>query len=505
MRWILVSHDPFLTDLLRNQRGFRRRRGQNARRVTVVAFLLTAGLVYWWMSQPSEEAREQLHAQNVSRGIDAAKAGVLASVDASLIPIEVTTPDESTTAAGAEKEVEELKVWTEGQAIEFEDKLEKNESVFAALQKRGLGNRNIHVVVSATGEKFNFRHSRPGDSWSASVDAKGNILRFRYQTSPEDIWETRLQADGTHICEKVEVPLEIKQTVVAGVVTTSLWQSMENAGLSAPVVGKFIDVFSHEVDFGAETRPGDRFALVFEKIYLDGEMLRDGRVLAARYITPSKEVSAYWYETTDDDQGYFNGKGKSLQRQFLKSPLSNVRITSVFGKRFHPVLKRWKMHNGVDYGAPTGTPVMAVADGTVVFSGWKGANGNLVSIKHKKGYTTHYAHLSYIPKSIKRGVSVTKKTIIGRVGSTGRSTGPHLHFAMSVKGRYIDPMKVDFMRGPSLAGQELVRFDEMAIKPFGEKMDAALSKGQQHTTPSLVAAEDAFGGDDLGEDETAYP
>jgi murein DD-endopeptidase MepM/ murein hydrolase activator NlpD len=500
-----VSYDPFLNDLLRNQRGFRRKRGQNARRITAVAFLLTAGLVYWFISQPSDEAREQLHVQNVERGIDAAKAGVLASVDASLLPVEVIAKEESQ-KEGAEAAKEEIKVWTEGQAIDFDDKLEKNESVFAALQKRGLGNRNIHLVVSATGEKFNFRHSRPGDSWSASVDGKGNITRFRYQTSPEDIWETRLQPDGTYICEKVQVPLEIKQTVVAGVVTTSLWQSMENAGLSAPIVGKFIDVFSHEVDFGAETRPGDRFSLVFEKIYLDGEELRDGRVLAARYITPSKQVSAYWYETTDDDQGYFNDKGKSLQRQFLKSPLSNVRITSVYGRRFHPVLKRWKMHNGVDYGAPTGTPVMAVADGTVAFAGWKGANGKLVSIKHKKGYTTHYAHLSHIPKSIKRGVPVTKKTIIGRVGSTGRSTGPHLHFGMSTGGKFIDPMKVDFVRGPSLSGQELVRLDEMAIKPMGELMEAALSKGEQHTTPSVVASEDTFGGDDLDDqDDTAYP
>ncbi|MEC9399416.1 MAG: hypothetical protein VX475_17445, partial [Myxococcota bacterium] len=154
---------------------------------------MTAGLVYWLISQPSDEALEQLHVQNVERSIDAAKAGVLASVDASLLPIEVIASKEESQTADVEEEPEEIKVWVEGQAIDFDDKLAKNESVFAALQRRGLGNRNIHLVVSATGEKFNFRHSRPGDSWSASVDAKGNITRFRYQTSREDIWETRLQ------------------------------------------------------------------------------------------------------------------------------------------------------------------------------------------------------------------------------------------------------------------------------------------------------------------------
>ena len=501
-----MSHDPFLNDLLRGQRGFQRRTNMGRRVAIVVALVLAVG-TYWVLSGPSEEEEHAAQILRHDQVFAMATARVHGSIEASRLPLQVVTDEDALSQTDGPPKKEPIKVWIEGQSADFKGSLARNESVFSALQKRKLTNKNIHDVVSATGEKFNFRHSRPKDSWEASVDTKGVVTRFRYQTSVEDIWETRRQHDGTYVCEKVKVPLEARQTIVAGVVSGSLWQSMEQAGLSAPIVGKFIDVFSHEVDFGAQTRPGDRFAIVYEKVFLNGEELRDGRVLAARYLTPEREFNAYWYETLDEDQGYFDGKGKSLQRQFLKSPLSNVRITSVFGKRFHPVLKRWKMHNGVDYGAPTGTPVMAVADGVVAFSGWKGANGNLVSIKHKTGHTTHYAHLSYIPPSIKRGKPVTKKTVIGRVGSTGRSTGPHLHFGMSVGGKYMDPFKVDFVRGRALAGKELERLGDHAVDIYGQLLSRALLQDERNTQVSNVIASDAHSvhgqrGDD---EKTAFP
>ncbi len=439
-----------------------------------MALLVLGGLVYFVGFHDFEETPQELALQK-SETIVLAHEIVLQSVDAARQPISVVEIAEENSKTGDVTSKPELKRWEEGKSMDFKGVIARNESVSAALQKHGLSNHAIHLAVSSVGKLFDFRQSKPGNEWSASVDIAGNISRFRYKTSPEDIWEARRKSDGTYVSEKVKVPLEIKREVIGGKVTTSLWQSMEKSGLTAPIVGSFIDIFASEIDFNAKTRPGDEFAVVFETIHLDGEMLRTGRVLAARYKTPTESYGAYFYETEDDEQGYYDGQGKSLQRLFLKNPLSNVRITSTYGKRFHPVLKRWKLHAGVDYGAPTGTPVMSVADGTVTFAGWKGANGKLVVVKHKNGYSTHYAHLSHIPRTIKPGVKVTKKTLIGKVGSTGRSTGPHLHFGMKKGGKFVDPLKVDIMRAPSLRGKEMKRFEELVLTPTNMEFDRATS------------------------------
>lgn len=453
----------------------------------VVVVCVVAYIVFF---TGEDEPTPEITEQDVARVTAMARDQLGKAVDAARVPISIRAEGDPAPDEIARKPELKIEKWQKGKFLEAKGDLAPNESVFLALQRRGLSNQAIHDVVSATEEQFDFRQSRPGDHWEANVDAEGNITRFMYQTSPEDIWETRRQLDGKYQCEKVEVPIDVKQEVLGGVVTSSLWQSMEQAGLSATIVGKFIDVFSHEVDFDAQTRPGDRFSVVFERLYLDGEELRPGRVLAAKYVTPEKTYHAYYYETLDDEQGYYDEAGNNLQRQFLKSPLTNVRLTSKFGKRFHPVLKRWKMHNGVDYGAPTGTPVMAVADGTVTWAGYKGANGKLVVIKHKSGLKTHYAHLSYIPRSIKPGVKVTKKTIIGKVGSTGRSTGPHLHFGVSRNDRFIDPLKVDFMRSPPLKGKELETFKQQTTAQFGARLDKAMNGGEQEVTNTINGFEE---------------
>lgn len=193
----------------------------------------------------------------------------------------------------------------------------------------------------------------------------------------------------------------------------------------------------------------------------------------------------FYYETEGGESGYYDENGENLQRQFLKSPLASVRVTSVYGKRYHPVLKRMRMHNGIDYGAPVGTPIRSVADGTVTFAGWKGANGKLIAIKHANGYRTYYAHLHKISKGIRPGKRVTKKTIIGQVGNTGRSTGPHLHFGMKRHGKYVNPRKVDFARGEPLTGAEKKQYVADVAGPIKEKLDKELEK----SAPALPTAE----------------
>jgi murein DD-endopeptidase MepM/ murein hydrolase activator NlpD len=457
-----------MDDLLRNQRRRSRRgRGGGARKLLVVLVLIAAGAAAWWWYGQDERQREV--DETPGEAVALAAAVVDDSVQAARAPIEV---EEASEDLGTSKRDEELTAaWTEGEEAAIRGVLQKNQSVFLALQERGLSNQAIHNVVTATGEKFNFRRSRPGDEWFAQVDSEGNVTRFRYKTSPEDIWETTRTSDGGYECAKVEVPVQVKEEAIGGTVNSSLWQTMVDLGENGSLIYRFADIFAYTIDFNTETRPGDQFGLVFEKIYLNGKFLRYGRIVAGMYSGRNGIKYGFYYETDGGESGYYDENGDNLQRQFLKSPLASVRVTSTYGKRYHPVLKRMRMHHGIDYGAPTGTPIRSVADGTVTYAGYKGANGNLIVIKHASGYTTYYAHLSKISKGIRSGKRVTKKTIIGRVGSTGRSTGPHLHFGMKRHGKYVNPRKVDFARGEPLKGDEKKRYLEEVAEPLKEKID----------------------------------
>lgn len=469
-----MSKYPPMDDLLRNQRRRSRRRGRGPRRLVVLVVLIAAGAAaWWWFGQPlptdGEEKKERQHLVAMRQAANV----VDTSVAAARAPLEV---EEAAEDLGTSKRDEELTAeWTEGEDVAVRGVLQKNQSVFVALQERNLTPQAIHAVVSATGEKFEFRRSRPGDEWFAQVDGEGNITRFRYQTSPEDIWETTRTRDGDYVCEKVEVPVDTREEVIAGTVNSSLWQAMIEQGEDGSLIYRFADIFAYTVDFNTETRPGDRFAMVFEKVYLDGKFLRYGRILAGMYAGRGGVNYGFYYASDDGETaGYYDPEGENLQRQFLKSPLASVRVTSTYGKRYHPVLKRMRMHNGIDYGAPIGTPIRSVADGTVTFAGWKGANGKLIAIKHANGYRTYYAHLHKISKGIRPGKRVTKKTIIGQVGNTGRSTGPHLHFGMKRHGKYVNPRKVDFARGEPLQGEEKQQYIDEIATPLKKKLDREL-------------------------------
>jgi len=460
------SSDPYVHGLLRNQREDDRRRTRRRAIIAVVVVLLA---VAWRFQASGDDTPEEIDRTVV---VTTASDSLHESIAASLAPLEVVEPAPEPEAETPSSEL--TASWSEGEAVKVRGKINPNESLFAALQSRGLPHASIHVAVTAMGEYFDFRHSRPGDQWGAEVSPEGKITKLRYQTSPEDIWETRREANDTFVTEKVQVPVQTRTIVSGGLIDSSLWVSLEERGLSRAVITRFIDVFGHTVDFGSTTQPGDRFAIIYEQVYLNDEYLRPGRVLAALYESQSGVHQAYFWENEDGDTGYFNERGESLQGQFLKSPVPNAPITSKYGPRMHPILKRWKMHAGVDYGAPTGTPVMTISEGTVKFAGWKGPAGKTVIIKHANGYETLYAHLSRIRKGIKPGKKVSKKYVVGYIGSTGRSTGPHLHFGMKHRGKTIDPLSVDFMRNPPLRGRTLTAYAEDVVDPLSTKLVEAL-------------------------------
>ena len=472
----MSQDDPYLHDLLKARRARRLSPGPIVALAIVVILLGALMLKLSGQQEPEPMATAQPRAL----GVEYASALVQHSVEAAQLPLRVAAaPDEDAedapsspaAAPGAPLPSEPLPSWEDGKAVSLSGVLAKNESISAALQRRHVASRHVHLAVSAMAKVFNFRTSRPGDQWTVDVDERGQITRLRYQTSPEDIWETTRHAED-YVTEKVKVPLERRVEVASGHVEASLWDSLTGAGLTKAQAATYLELFTHIIDFGAETQPGDRFSMVFEEIYLEGQKLRSGRILAAAYEGSGGLRQAF--ALLDDEEGqrpeYFDEHGNSLRHTFLKSPLTTARVTSRFGMRFHPVLKRKKMHNGVDYGAPTGTPIMAVADGVVVSAGWEGANGKLVVLKHANGMTTHYAHLSYIPRALKRGKEVRQRDIIGHVGSTGRSTGPHLHYGVKQQGRWIDPLTMTSTRAPGLKGKGRQSYLTEVVAPLQRRL-----------------------------------
>lgn len=226
-----------------------------------------------------------------------------------------------------------------------------------------------------------------------------------------------------------------------GTVTRSLYDASDEAKLPESVTSQLADIFSSQIDFHRTLRKGAKFAVVYEVLEADGEPLRAGRVLSAEFENDNKTFNAVWFEAPGQKGAYYALDGKSLRRSFLAAPLRYSRITSRFGLREHPILHTLRRHEGVDYAAPSGTPVASVGDGEIESAGWQNGYGNVVVVRHSASYKTVYGHLSRI--RVQRGQTVQQGQLIGNVGSTGWSTGPHLHFEYRVNGRYTDPSRVN--------------------------------------------------------------
>ena len=261
-------------------------------------------------------------------------------------------------------------------------------------------------------------------------------------------------------------PLAAQVRMGSGTIRTSLFAATDDARIPDPIATQLAEVFSTDVDFHRQLRKGDTFSVVYEALTADGEPItwgpsNAGRVLGAEFVNNGRSYSAVWFKDAQNKGGYYGLDGKSKRRAFLASPLEFSRVTSGFAMRLHPILNSWKQHKGVDYGAPTGTPIRAVGDGVVEFAGWQNGYGNVVQIKHSNSRSTVYAHMSRI--NVTRGAHVDQGQNIGAVGSTGWATGPHLHFEVKVGGVQQDPMiMARSAETQELAGASKAQFAQMA-------------------------------------------
>jgi murein DD-endopeptidase MepM/ murein hydrolase activator NlpD len=285
--------------------------------------------------------------------------------------------------------------------------------------------------------------------------------------------------NGNVFSSRVEsAPYTVSTRMASGNIKTSLFAATDDANIPDAVATQIAGVFSGDIDFHRSLRKGDRFNVLYETLEADGEALKTGKVLSAEFVNNGKAFQAMWFN--DPAQGakgaYYSLDGQSLRKAYLASPMEFSRMSSGFKMRFHPILQTWRAHLGVDYAAPTGTPVRSVGDGVVEFAGSQNGFGNVVFINHRSGHTTVYAHLSRI--NVQRGARVSQGQSIGAVGATGWATGPHLHFEFRVNGKHMDPT-VLAQRSESipLSASSMPAFKKLA-NTIRDQLQAANSIGQ---------------------------
>jgi murein DD-endopeptidase MepM/ murein hydrolase activator NlpD len=334
----------------------------------------------------------------------------------------------------------------------IEARVPRNATLASLLRAHQVSDDIVHHFVETAKTRFDLRRLRADRPYRLQVGLDGAIREFTYQIDADKFlkvvgFDAKATPDALPEYDVQVVPYEKHKALmsVRGEIskeTPSLIAAVNEAGESIGLALEFAKIFEGEVDFGNELQPGDSFEILFEKVVRQGEFGGYGDILAARFTTGGRSFEAFRYEVPGQKADFYDRDGRSMRRFFLKTPLKfEPRVTSGFSfRRVHPVLKTARAHRGVDYGAPSGAPVLSVASGTVVRAGWTGGGGNSVYLKHDNGYETRYLHFSRIAPGLRAGMRVAQGELIGYVGSTGLSTGPHLHYELLKGGVHVNPL-----------------------------------------------------------------
>lgn len=343
-----------------------------------------------------------------------------------------------------------------------EERIQRGDSISALLDRLNVNDEDINgFLQSAKGSK-SLRQLVPGRIVRAQTDADGSLLALQYVSSSETMLRVEKQ-NGEFKSSDVTVPLETRVQMRSAKIKSSLFGATDAANIPDSVAMQLTDIFSSDIDFHSDLQKGDKFTVVYEAYYNKGELIKAGRVLAAEFVNNGKSYRAVYFQDREGRGGYYTPEGKNLRKAFLRSPLEFSRITSGFTRaRFHPVLKEWRAHKGVDYGAPIGTRVKAVAEGSVAFVGKQGGYGNLIVLQHQGQYSTAYGHLSAFARNLRKGSRVSQGDIIGYVGKTGLASGPHLHYEFRVGGVQRNPLSVAMPTAYPVAAQYRADFSRTA-------------------------------------------
>ena len=331
---------------------------------------------------------------------------------------------------------------TDTGAFDFwrEERIGRGDTLSSLLTRMGVNGADIHDFLSASRDAPALGRLAPGKTVLARVSSAGQLMLFRHLASDERL-VTVTRVGGTFRVEQAQVTLEPRMIMRSGKIQGSLFGATDAADVPDRIATEMAEAFSGDIDFHKDLRRGDHFSVVYEALYFDGQMIKTGRLLAAEFVNQDKSHRALYFKDAQGREGYYTPEGQSMKRAFLKSPMPFTRISSGFSNaRYHPVLKEWRAHKGIDYAAPTGTPIRAIADSVVSFVGNQGGYGNLIVLNHQGSYSSAYGHLARFGKGIRRGTRVNQGQVIGHVGATGLATGPHLHYEFRVNGVQKNPL-----------------------------------------------------------------
>lgn len=334
----------------------------------------------------------------------------------------------------------------------------RNDTLDGIFRRVKLSVTDLAEVRDLPGIRASLDRLRPGDVITLR-HVNGELLSLSRRVSETEMLSIgRTDPNADFRAEVVETPLEVRQGALRGRIQSSLFEAVDAAGASDALAVQLAELFRYDVDFAQELQRGDEFTLIAERLYRDGKFLRYGDIIAAEFTNAGRTYRAVRYQAPGGTTEYYTPEGRSLRKAFLRSPLPFSRISSGFGMRWHPVLNRMRAHKGIDYAAPTGTPVRAAGNGRVSFRGVKGGYGNVVILRHGNGVETVYGHLSRFAQGLFVGKVVKQGDIIGKVGMTGTATGPHLHYEYRVNGTHQNPAKLKTVDSPPIPARQKADF-----------------------------------------------
>lgn len=334
------------------------------------------------------------------------------------------------------------------------------------FQGQGLDMSDLQHVMDAAGGAASALHNiRPKQEFDFLLGSDGSLKGMRFDRDQSTRAMIRFK-DGTAHLTLQPRDMEQREHIAHGVIDSSLYAAGAHAGMSAAMVGKLADLFKYDIDFVQDLRIGDSFTVIYDDIYRDGSYYTEGDIVAAEFVNQGHRYTAYRFKKADGDYGWFSEDGRPIQKSFLRIPVDFTRISSKFSSaRMHPILGRMRAHKGVDYAAPTGTPIHAAGDGVIKYRAWMRGYGNFVVIQHNKTISTAYGHMSRFAKGEHVGEHVRQGEVIGYVGMTGLATGPHLHYEFRVNGVQRNPQTVTLPKPEPLPAAQLARFKSQVVGP----------------------------------------
>ncbi len=437
---------PLMTSMDR-RRQKRRRAILRITGVSASAILLISGLI-WFFSDPKQEpiaVESPPPAQEITQPESQQESDTITLP--LLLPNQTVEPTPETTSpkdAAAAETQEKGGKW-------LEEKVKNGDSLSLIFDRLELSPTLLYNITHSDEEAKALVNIQPGETLRVQLDDSGAFQKLVYRRSPISTLIVTRDEEGFH-SRLMTKELEKRVGHLSGTIANSLYIDAQEAGLSDSLIMEMANIFGWDIDFALEIRKGDRFSVIYEEQYLDGERYRSGPILAAEFVNRGKVFRALRYVDEKEEGDYYSPDGKSMRKAFLRAPVDFRRISSRFAKsRYHPVLGKKRPHRGVDYAAAIGTPVQASGDGKVIHVGKKGGYGKTIIIQHANRYTTLYGHLNGYRKGVTRGKRVKQGQIIGYVGKTGLATGPHLHYEFRVNGVHRNPLTVKLPEATPIA------------------------------------------------------